>query len=326
MTDKNYFVLQKENVLIRAGSCSMAFLPDLGGKIASIRVGPHELLQAPLVPYAPRNNSMPFHDGDASGWDECLPSVADCSVQTSSGPFAVPDHGDLWRVAWQTVASTPNSLTLRGQCFSLPLTLVRAVTLIETEKGWRISLSYKVTNTGSAPTPWAWSAHPGYAAEADDKLILPASIHHLLLEGSGGGRLGKNGDHVDWPIAKLVSGGQTDLSVGQTPDSEIGDKLFAGPLAPAENWCALERSRLGLRLKVSFDPAATPYLGLWICHGGWPDRPGPKQTCVAIEPTTAPVDSLAKTGPWSRTLAPGESFSWPMIVDIESIERVTDHA
>jgi hypothetical protein len=36
-----------------------------------------------------------------------------------------------------------------------------------------------------------------------------------------------------------------------------------------------------------------------------------------MEPTTAPVDSLAITGPWSRTLAAGASFTWPMTLDLE---------
>jgi galactose mutarotase-like enzyme len=159
--------------------------------------------------------------------------------------------------------------------------------------------------------------HPLFTAEPGDCVVLPESIHTLRLEGSGKNRLGKGGDTVAWPHAALAEGGQTDLSVAQVPESEIGDKLFTGPLAATENWCALERPKAGVRIKVGFDPAATPYLGLWICHGGWPDRPGPKQTCVALEPATAPVDSLSVTGPWSRQLAPGESYSWPMTVDFE---------
>jgi galactose mutarotase-like enzyme len=72
-----------------------------------------------------------------------------------------------------------------------------------------------------------------------------------------------------------------------------------------------------VKVKFSFDPAATPYLGLWLCYGGWPDKSGPKQMCVAMEPSTAPVDSLAQTGDWSRILAPGESYRWPMRIDLE---------
>jgi galactose mutarotase-like enzyme len=317
----------KENVLIQAGECSVTILPQLGGKIASIRVKDRELLQAPLAPIGPRTRSMSFDSGDASGWDECLPSVAGCRVETADGLADVPDHGDLWRVAWTEIGEkTGASLALAGECYSLPLALERSLVLSETTSGWRLSLRYTVTNTGRDSTPWSWSAHPSFAAEAGDRILLPDSIRFLRLEGSGGGRLGKSGDAVTWPTATLVNGSKTDLSVAKAAAAGIGDKLFAGPLSAAENWCALERPRAGVRIRASFDAAATPYLGLWICFGGWPERPGPKQMCVALEPTTAPVDSLAVTGPWSRMLQPMERFAWPMNVEIESISKVNENA
>jgi galactose mutarotase-like enzyme len=308
-----------ENVVLTAGNLSVTLLPHLGGKIASIRVGETELLQTPLLPYAPRTRSMAFDEADASGWDECLPSVAACSVDLADGTrTAIPDHGDLWRVAWQPMVNRAESVTYRGECFSLPLRLERTVTLSKSASGFQLSLDYSVTNLAMEPTPWSWAAHPLFAVELGDRIILPDSIRCLRLEGSGGNRLGKGGDNISWPIAQLAAGGQTDLSLAQSIDSGIGDKLFAGPLTATENWCALERAGAGVRIRVSFDPAATPYLGLWICNGGWPDRPGPKQMCVALEPATAPVDSLATVGPWSRILAAGDCFSWWMTVDIQS--------
>ncbi|MGA3080051.1 MAG: hypothetical protein ABSD44_01570 [Terracidiphilus sp.] len=316
-----------EEVVFRAGDCSFTILPRLGGKIASIRVGDCELLQTPLASYGPRTRTMPFDAGDASGWDECLPSVAACAVETEDGLAEIPDHGDLWRVEWREQgtgnreqdagSADTSSVTLRGECFSLPLALERTATLIETEMGWRLSLDYTVTNIGDYPAPWSWAAHPLFAVEAGDRIVLPDSIRTARLEGSVAGRLGRGGDLVAWPIAALAEGGETDLSVVQPPESGIGDKLFAGPLSAAENWCALERLRAGVRIKVSFNPAATPYMGLWICYGAWPERPGPRQMCVALEPSTAPVDSLAICGPWSRVLSPGDSVSWPMVVDFE---------
>jgi galactose mutarotase-like enzyme len=192
--------------------------------------------------------------------------------------------------------------------------------LHEVGEGWRLKLQYKLINTGSDKVPWSWSAHPLFAVEEGDRIVLPGSIKSLRLEGSGGGRLGKNGDAVAWPIARLADGNRVDLSIAEAPDSGIGDKLFAGPLCASENWCELVRPSAGVRIRVSFDAKATPYLGLWICYGGWPERPGPKQVCVALEPATAPVDSLAVTGPWSRVLEPGDCFSWPMDVEIERIE------
>jgi galactose mutarotase-like enzyme len=174
----------------------------------------------------------------------------------------------------------------------------------------------------SLPVSWSWAAHPLFVAEPGDRIVLPASIETLRLEGSGGERLGNGGDTVNWPLAALADGNVCDLSRALGVESGTGDKLFAGPLSAAENWCALERPKAGVRIKVSFDAAALPYLGLWICYGGWPERAGTKQMCVAMEPATAPVDSLAVTGPWSRVLAGGESFAWAMTVAIEPIESV----
>ncbi len=320
MSETNQVGIAEENVLIQAGACSVSIVPQFGGKIASLRVSGTELLQVPLAPMEPRTRTMSFDAGDASGWDECLPSVAQCAVSVAGGIAQIPDHGDLWRVAWQPHAVSASATTLRAECFSLPLVLDRAASLeADGSDNWHLRLNYVVTNTGDTPVPWSWAAHPLFAVEPGDRILLPDSIHALRVEGSGGGRLGNAGNWVKWPIAELVGGGQTDLSVVQPPESEIGDKLFAGPLGSEQNWCALERPSAGVRIRVHFDPAATPYLGLWICYGGWPDRPGPKQNCVALEPATAPVDSLAQTGPWSRTLKPGETYSWPMHVQIERI-------
>src|ERR1700678_3786084 len=108
-------VIEKENVVMRAGDCSVTILPGLGGKIASIRIGQRELLQAPLLPYAPRTQTMSFDAADASGWDECLPSVAACTVETENGTASIPDHGDLWRVQWSEISdqrSDDGSVTL----------------------------------------------------------------------------------------------------------------------------------------------------------------------------------------------------------------------
>jgi len=309
----------KENVLIQRGNCSVLILPRLGGKVASIRVHGNELLQAPLAPLGPRTRTMSFDAGDASGWDECLPSVAGCTVETAAGRAEVPDHGDLWRVAWEEIAAGQDSVTLRGTCFSLPLVLERTTTLAETDRGWQLRQDYKLTNHGNSTVPWSWAAHPLFAATEGDRIQLPESIHQLRVEGSAGRRLGVQGAPVAWPVATLSNGSRTDLRVAQPPASCIGDKLFTGVLGAEENWCVLERPSAGVRIRVSFDPAATPYLGLWICYGGWPEQPGPKQNCVALEPATAPVDSLALNGSWTRRLEPGESDVWPMLIDIEII-------
>ena len=333
MTKEGTVIAGIENVLIRAGECTLTVLPHFGGKIASIRIGSRELLQQPLRAIAPRTHSMSFDQGDASGWDECLPSVAPCRLETEGGPAEVPDHGDLWRVEWEKQGAgireqgpapdgnNPAPVALVGKCFSMPLELERRIAVGTTDRGWRLALDYEVRNTGGHSVPWSWAAHPLFAVEEGDRIVLPETIRALQVEGSGGGRLGGGGDKVAWPIAKLADGRSADLRVVAAADCGIGDKLFAGPLGETENWCMLERPSAGVRIKVRFDARSTPYLGLWICYGGWPERSGAKQMCVAMEPATAPVDSLAVSGPWSRSLGVGESFAWPMEGEIESIER-----
>jgi galactose mutarotase-like enzyme len=318
---------KKENVLIRAGACAVAILPRFGGKISSIRVNGLELLQTPLAPIAPRTRTMSFDEGDASGWDECVPSVAACTVtMLDDDQVHIPDHGDLWRQCWTVLEGGENSdratfgggsVALRGECFSLPLVLTRVTTLAETDNGWRLSQNYTLTNTGRHAAPWSWAAHPLFAVEEGDRIEIPAPLREMRIEGSGRGRLGAANGVAAWPHARLASGGTTDLRSVEAPTAEVGDKLFAGPLHPDENWCVLHRAKAGVRIRMGFDTATTPYLGLWLCYGGWPERPGAKQMCVAMEPSTAPVDSLAKAGDWSRELAPGESSAWSTSVDIE---------
>jgi hypothetical protein len=61
----------------------------------------------------------------------------------------------------------------------------------------------------------------------------------------------------------------------------------------------------------------SPFLGLWLCYGGWPECHAQRQHCVAFEPCTAPVDSLATAiaAGWAKTLAPGQcDFWWMRIV------------
>jgi galactose mutarotase-like enzyme len=319
----------KENVVIAAGDCTVTLIPALGGKIATIIANCHQLLQPPLAPYAPCTHETPFDQSDASGWDECLPSVAACTIQTPDGPAHIPDHGDLWRIPWQIVSESPDTATLQAECFSLPLDLTRSATIHEIPTGWRLDLEYTLVNRGTHPVPWSWAAHSLFHVEPGDSLHLSEEIHSLRIEGSGNNRLGVAGDNVSWPIAKLPNGEPSgpktdDLRIVQPASAATGDKLFAGPIAnPSSAWCTIERPSAGLRLTIRFDAALTPYLGLWICYGGWPDRPGPKQICIAPEPTTAPVDSLAVEGPWTRHLNPGESFTWPVHLEIERLTGTT---
>jgi galactose mutarotase-like enzyme len=297
---------QTKRVILKADTLDATILPALGGKIASLRKNGIELLQQPLRSYAPRTLTMGFEESDASGFDECLPSVAACRIQTANGEVEIPDHGEFWRIPHVAEDVTSNHVRLTATGSALSLRLERALHLEEDS----LRIDYTVTNTGQEAVPYAWSAHPLFSVDPGDRVTLPESVMQVTVEGSGHNRLGVAGTPHCWPAAIQADGATTSLNVAAAPDSEIGDKLFTD--APPEGWCILERRSAGLQLRVDFDPALTPYLGLWLCYGGWPEGQAARQNCVAIEPCTAPMDSLEaaiKSGS-ARTLAAGESASW----------------
>lgn len=304
-------VLSAENVILSTGSLGLEVLPALGAKLASLRFQDKELLQQPLAAYTPRTREMGFEESDASGFDECLPSVAACQVETAEGTVSVPDHGDFWRVPWSCEQISAEELLLEAQGFSLPLLFRKRVRLEE----HAVHLLYEVKNTGTAPCSYLWSAHPLFAVDPGDRIVLPPAVKELFLEGSGTGRL--TGKHCAWPVASTSDGGSVDLSLTGSASDGIGDKLFAA--TPDAGWCALERPGLDLRLEVQFDPKVTPYLGLWLCYGGWPAGHSARQYCVALEPCMAPTDSLALGARWAHRLAPGQSESWPLTIRLSSL-------
>ena len=59
----------------------------------------------------------------------------------------------------------------------------------------------------------------------------PIQFKALRIEWTRNDRLDKSNGTAAWPIAKLTTGGETDLRVSTEAHSGVGDKLFAGPLA-----------------------------------------------------------------------------------------------
>jgi hypothetical protein len=303
-------------LIMQTDTLRATVMPELGGKIASLRwlPGNVELLQAPLAPYAPRTLTMAFDEGDASGIDECLPSVAACSVTTLGGIAEVPDHGDFWRLQWDA-AQEGNAIRMAAKGVSLPLLLERTVGL----EGNTLSLSYRVTNVGKGAASWAWSAHPLFAVDRGDRVVLPPSVAEVQVEGSGQQRLGSRHTRHAWPATTGARGEAIDLSVAGGMEDGTGDKLFAK--APAEGWAAVERVQHRVQIEVRFDAERSPWLGLWLCYGGWPEGKTNRQQCVAIEPCTAPMDSLAEAvaAGQARTLEPEESDEWAMRIHVQPL-------
>ena len=300
-----------EKLTLASDSLHVQVIPALGAKISSMWLPDiqEELLQTPLKPYAPRTHGMAFEDGDASGIDECIPTVSGCEI----GATILPDHGDFWRVPFRHHRDG-DELVLDADGYSLPLHFEKRLML----RGNRLGMAYLLNNTGSAPVQFLWSAHPGFAVEAGDRIVLPESIPEVTVWYSAGSRLGGPGRAHSWPHTRDEHGETIDLSVAGGPEDGVGDKLFAP--APPEGWVAIYRHRLRRRIEVHFDPMQNPYVGLWLAYGGWPNGQPRRQHCAALEPCTAPADSLATAVDrgWARTLAAGATWRWKIEFQVVS--------
>jgi len=300
-----------ERLTLVSDSLRVEVIPELGAKLSSLWLldGEEELLQAPLRPYAPRDRTMAFEAGDASGIDECIPTVSGCQV----GSTVLPDHGDFWRIPFR-YRRDGDDLVLDADGFSFPLHFEKRLSL----HGSRLIMAYVLRNTGNAPVQFLWSAHPGFAVEAGDTIVLPQSVPEVTVWHSATSRLGAPGRAHSWPHTRDEHGDTIDLSLAGAPADGVGDKLFAA--APPEGWVAIYRPRLHRQITVHFDPVQNPYVGLWLAYGGWPDGQAQRQHCVALEPCTAPADSLAvaiERG-WARTLPGGAKWDWRIEIEIVS--------
>ncbi|HZD48827.1 MAG TPA: hypothetical protein VE178_08775 [Silvibacterium sp.] len=305
-------------VVLKTDTLSVEVLPALGGKVASIRKNGIELLQQPLLPYAPRTMTTSFEESDASGFDECLPSVSACEFDSGAGRISIPDHGEFWRLPCEARSEGDHNVQLTASGSVLPLRFERKLHIVSDlmhhdlmhHKREALQIDYRVENTGRDEVQYAWSAHPLFAVDPGDRILMPGSVVEVRVENSAGKRLGNHGAIHPWPFAQLSSGEMTELDrVGYESDN-IGDKLYAA--APHEGWCAIHRRSAGLHVQVEFDPRLSPFLGLWLSYGGWPENGARRQYCVAIEPCTSPMDSLcaAIAAGQARTLSPGQCDLW----------------
>lgn len=293
--------------------------PEFGGKIRSLRwlANGVELLQPPLGPYCRHNESdgspVSFAQSDAGGWDECLPSVASCRVDGVS----IPDHGDIWRYPCQVLHAGDTNVKLLTKTASLPFVFTRTLHL----SGASLEMHYAIENIGSSPIPYLWSAHPLFSIDAGDRLRLPAEVRRLRVESSKHERLGPSGTIQTWPNVRIRDSGTVDISTAQPQSADIGDKVFAH--LSREGWAEIDRFSAGATLRMEFDPEKTPYLGLWLCYGGWPEdsKSGSRQQCIALEPATADCDALSEAieRGRARILAPQEQHDWQIILRIKSL-------
>ncbi len=283
------------------GRVSIAVAPELGGKIISLTGSDgHERLSRSGKPYVARTAGMAYGDTEFDGIDEIFPTLGVCAANTQHP--ALPDHGEVCRLAWRVVDGPGISLAVDGVL--QPYRLTRAITIepdaADPAGEPSIVLSYTVANLGQADLPYVYCFHPLFAMDSDlDLELRPEQSLRVLL--SSDGFLGANDRVERW------------------------DALLSGPLGghagkPGRNrfWKAVVQkvadARIGLHwgdggsCAMSWSGDVLPHCAIWATEGGILD--GLRH--LAPEPSVASVDGLddAIVAGEARTLKPGAIDRW----------------
>jgi hypothetical protein len=279
-------------VVLDNGLLGMTVAADLGGKIVSLirNESGHEYLLQPSDPeqaYRPRSYGDKFEDYGPCGFDDCLPTVAECLYREESFPASqMPDHGDVW-CSSSDVEIVGEQVRLTSSIRSLPLRFSKKICLQQN----KVRLDYEATNLSRSSVKFLWSAHPLLRVGPGAEIILPHEVKEVEVSWSKDERLGRSGDRCTWPKAIECSGRMVEVNRIVSPTAGTAEKLFTAPLL--EGFCGMFLPRENESITFRFDPGLVPYVGIWICQGGWPTSGAAKQFTVALEPCSGRPDSLA---------------------------------
>jgi hypothetical protein len=244
---------------------AVTVMPLLGGKVTSIVWNGHELLfQNPERPLRPASYGASYAEFDASGFDECLPSIGACRYP--SAPWLgipVPDHGELWSAPWSAVRDS-NAINLAVDGIAFPYSLRKTIELLP-DAGVRFR--YRFHNASVSPFPFIWSAHLLLAVEEGDRIHLPEPLN-VIVDWSRNERLGEQFAVHSWPIALDQDGREVDMSSIGGPHLGFVEKLYT--LRLDEGWCGVHSERSGRWVAMVFSTENVPFVGLSINQGGWP--------------------------------------------------------
>lgn len=306
-------------VHVDTGALSLAIMPELGGKISSLRdgrSGREWLWRNPRLRYRRMASSESYvAEADTGGWDECFPTVGPCVYPSEPWAGALPDHGELWaQEAEVAVAQQADEvlLRMRWQGVVLPYTFGRTLTLRAGSAQMRFE--YQITSTADAPIQWIWSSHPLLATEPGMELLLPPAARFHAWSTVPADLL-TQADDLRFPLT-VQAGGQT-IDLATLPDASAGValKLWSDPLA--EGWATLRGSDGELRMR--WDVAQLPQVGFWLNLGAWAGDGGAPYYNLGLEPCIGAQDSLSDAVTQYKvfqTLPPHGTRSWWLDVEL----------
>jgi hypothetical protein len=308
-------------VWLSTGPLTLALVPELGGKVVSLRdarSGREWLWRHPRMPYRLGSAESYVATADTGGWDECFPSVAPCAYPEPPWQGAqIADHGELWSqpAAFELISGDGTvALCTRWRGHSLPYIFERIITL--TAGSARLRCDYRVESLADAPMHVIWCAHPLLAVEPGMALELPAEASFNCWAGHPTDLLAQ-ARGLPFPPPAQLAGMPINLSVLPPVESGVALKVWSDPLPADAGHAAVLAADGALRMR--WDVALLPQVAMWMNLGAFGFDGGEPYYNLGLEPCIGAQDSLALAvtdEKLSALLLPRASRAWWLEIEL----------
>jgi len=270
-------------------------LPQIGGKMIILknRLTNTQFLLPPQNkdnPYRIPHFGAIFDDYDASGFDECFPTIEKASYRYRQKDkwmeVEFPDHGELWCQEWNYVIKYQElKLWINGVFF--PYRFEKTIRLQENS----LIVEYSLFNIGSDKLYYIWSAHPLLNVVPGAQIIFKEDLEKVFLNWASDESVGKFGDILPWPN---LDQGNPQFNYSCIPPISVSRAVKCFTPILKEGMVALYYPDRRETILFEFNPREIPYVGLWLCYGGWPLNSRQKHYTIGIEPASGRPDSLER--------------------------------
>ena len=307
-------------IQVNAGVLSFEIIPELGGKISSLkdlRTGREWLWKNPRITYKnmPHGSSY-IAEADTGGWDECFPTISACNYP--SAPWAgtaLQDHGELWSQATSLDIREEGEkaiLRSRWRGVALAYTFERTVTLCYASDS--LLFEYAVSNHADSPIDFIWSAHPLLAIEPKMQLRLPPSARFNRTLAIPEGSITGDSD-LRYPFS--LNTGENEIDLTSLPEAFVAFafKIWSNPLSAG--WVTLQAEDGGFHL--SWDVAQLPQVAVWMNIGAWAGDGGLPYYNLGLEPCIGAQDSLEEAVTKHHLFAsipPQDTHNWQLKIQL----------
>lgn len=309
--DKNSVTLESKNLKVQ-------FLPELGGKMASLihkKTSREFLVQGENEKYKELKYDGSYVDAECSGFDDMFPTID--TVYYADYPWAgakIPDHGEVCGLKWEYMINH-DCLYMWVYGVRLPYKFEKWITFEFDDK---LKIEYKVTNLSNFDMDFIWAAHPMIIVEENGEILVPGYDNEgITCVFSFDKGFGVYGDKMTWPIAKRKDSRNQKLNITPSKNEKGNNYKIYFDKKMSEGWCSYKYNSDNILLTLSFPVDKVPFLSIWMNEGSFHGHNN-----VALEPCTGAYDriDLAKLHKKNSVLNAGSEYTWYLNFNIDQFE------